>query len=93
MKDNYILDKVGQLLRAFLWNMDFTLHPSLNANLATVLFKQPPAASRSSYVSEKTNVVANVTESTINRTPCIAQSKPVEINRTFVFHPFLETTP
>jgi hypothetical protein len=28
-----------------------------------------------------------------NRTPCIAQAKPVEINRTFVFHPFLETTP
>jgi hypothetical protein len=56
------------------------------------LFKQPPAASLSSYVSE-TNMVAKVTDSTINRTPCIAQAKPVEINRTFVFHPFLETTP
>jgi hypothetical protein len=56
------------------------------------LFKKPPAASRSSYVSE-TNVVAKVTGSTINQTACIAQAKPVEINRTFVFHPFLETTP
>jgi hypothetical protein len=46
----------------------------------------------SSYVSE-TNVVAKVTDSTINRTPCIAQANPVEINRTFVFHPFLETAP
>jgi hypothetical protein len=38
------------------------------------LFKQPPAASRSNYVSE-TNVVAKVTDSTINQTPCIAQAK------------------
>jgi hypothetical protein len=43
------------------------------------MFKQPPAASRSSYVSE-TNMVAKVTDSTINRTPCIAQAKPLEIN-------------
>jgi hypothetical protein len=51
-----------------------------------------PAACLSSYVSE-TNVVANVIDSTINRTPCIARAKTVEINRTLVFHPFLETTP
>jgi hypothetical protein len=60
--------------------------PSLNRESGDFL------ASRSSYVSE-TNVVAKVTDSTINRTPCIAQAKPVEINRTFGFHPFLETTP
>jgi hypothetical protein len=65
--------------------------PLSTANLV-FLFKWPPAASRSSYVSE-TNVVAKVTDSTINWTPCIAQAKPVEINRRFVFHPFLETTP
>jgi hypothetical protein len=68
-----------------------TLHstPSLNRESSDfVLFKQPPAASQSSYVSE-TKVVAKVTDSTINRTPCIAQAKPVEINRTFVFHPQL----
>jgi hypothetical protein len=46
----------------------------------------------SSYVIE-TNVIAKVIDSTINRTPCIALAKPVEINRTLVFHPFLETTP
>jgi hypothetical protein len=33
----------------------------------------------SSYVSE-TNVVAKVIDSTINRSPCIAQAKPVEMN-------------
>jgi hypothetical protein len=33
------------------------------------------------------------TRSTIDRTTCIARAKPVEINRTLVFHPFLETTP
>jgi hypothetical protein len=67
--------------------------PSLNRESSYFFFfKRLPAASRSSYVSE-TNVVAKVTDSTINRTPCIAQAKPVEINRTFVFHPFLETTP
>jgi hypothetical protein len=38
-------------------------------------------------------LVAKVTDSTINRTPCIALAKPVEINITFVFHPFLEMTP
>jgi hypothetical protein len=37
-------------------------------------------------------VVAKVTDSAINRTTCIAQAKPVEINRTFVFRPFLEMT-
>jgi hypothetical protein len=52
----------------------------------------PPAAYLSSYVGE-TNVFAKVIDTTINRTPCIALAKPVEINRTCVFHPFLETTP
>jgi hypothetical protein len=47
----------------------------------------PPAAYLSSYVSEN-NVVAKVIDSTINRTPCIALARPVEINRTLVFHPF-----
>jgi hypothetical protein len=65
--------------------------PLSTTNLATFLFKQLPAAFRSSYVSE-TNVVAKVTDSTVNRTPCIALAKPLEISRTFVFHPFLETT-
>jgi hypothetical protein len=46
----------------------------------------------SSYASE-TNVVAKVIESIINRTPCIALDKPVEISTTCVFHPFLENTP
>jgi hypothetical protein len=45
-----------------------------------------------SYVSE-TNVVAKVIDSTINQTPYIALDKPVEMNRTFIFHSFLETTP
>jgi hypothetical protein len=44
---------------------------------------------RSSYVGE-TNVVAKAIDSPINRTPCIALAKPMEINRTFVFHPFLD---
>jgi hypothetical protein len=52
----------------------------------------PPAACLSSYVRE-TNVVAKVIDSTINRNPCIALAKPVEINITLVFHPFMETTP
>jgi hypothetical protein len=30
---------------------------------------------------------SSLSEATINRTPCIAQAKPVEINRMFVFHP------
>jgi hypothetical protein len=47
----------------------------------------------SSYASETKNVVAQVIDSTINRTPCIVLAKPVEINRTLVFHPFLETIP
>jgi hypothetical protein len=91
-------DKVGQFLRAFLlyiggeWGL-LRSTPLSTANLATFFVQQPPAASRRSYVSE-TNVVAKVTDSTINRTPCIALAKPVEIsNRTFVFHLFLETTP
>jgi hypothetical protein len=46
----------------------------------------------SSYISE-TNVGGKVIDSTINRNPSIALGKPVEMNRTFVFHPFLETTP
>jgi hypothetical protein len=52
----------------------------------------PPAASLSNYANE-TNEVAKVIDSTINWTPYIAIAKPMEINRTFVFHPFLETTP
>jgi hypothetical protein len=60
-------------------------------NLASFVFsKQPPAAARSIYVGE-TNVVAKAIDSSISRTPCIALAKPVEINRTFDFHPFLET--
>jgi hypothetical protein len=57
-------------------------------NLAkNVLFKILPAACLSSYVSE-TNVVAKGIDSTINQTHCIALAKPMEINRTLVFHPF-----
>jgi hypothetical protein len=48
--------------------------------------------SNSSYLSE-TNVVAKAINSTINQIPCIALAKPVEINRTLVFHPFQETNP
>jgi hypothetical protein len=66
--------------------------PPLNRESSVFFFfKMPPAASRSSYVSE-TNVVAKVIESTFNWNPCIALAKSVEINKTFVFHPFLETT-
>jgi hypothetical protein len=61
-------------------------------NLAIFFFKQLPAAARSSYVGE-TNVVAKAIDSPINRSPCIALAKPVEINRTFDFQPFLETIP
>jgi hypothetical protein len=32
-------------------------------------------------------------DSPINQNPSIALAAPVEINRTFVFHPFLETPP
>jgi hypothetical protein len=47
--------------------------------------------SSNSYVGE-TNVVAKAMDSSINRTLCIVLAKPVEINRTFDFHPFLENT-
>jgi hypothetical protein len=68
------------------------LKPSLNRESSKYFSKMPPADSRSSYVSE-TNVVEKVLDSTINPIPFIALAKPVKINRTFVFHPFLETTP
>jgi hypothetical protein len=41
-------------------------------------FKMPPAASRSSYISE-TNVIAKVIDYIINWNPCIVLDKPVEI--------------
>jgi hypothetical protein len=68
------------------------LNPFSTYQPLSAVFVQTAASSLSVYVSE-TNMVAKVTDSTINRTPCIAQAKPVEINRTFIFHPFLETTP
>jgi hypothetical protein len=61
--------------------------PSLNRESSDFF-----SSARSSYVGE-TNVVAKAIDSSINWTPCIALAKPVEINRTFDFHPFLETTP
>jgi hypothetical protein len=63
--------------------------PSANERELNLRIKQPlgPAT------SVKNNVVAKVIYSTINRNPCIALAKPVEMYRTFVFHPFLETTP
>jgi hypothetical protein len=51
-----------------------------------------PAAAQSSYFND-TNVLGKVIDSTINQNHWIALATPVEINRTFVFHPFLETTP
>jgi hypothetical protein len=82
--------QVGQFLHVFSLKC-YAPPPLSTANLAT-FFIQTAASSLSDYVSE-TNVVAKVTDSTINRTPCIALAKPLEINRTFVFHPFLDTTP
>jgi hypothetical protein len=58
------------------------LSTASTANLASFFLQNAASSlSMSSYVSE-TNVVAKVIDSTINRTPCIAQAKPVEINRT-----------
>jgi hypothetical protein len=38
-------------------------------------------------------VAKAIDNSSINQTPCIALAKPVEINRTVVFDPFLEAIP
>jgi hypothetical protein len=64
------------------------LSPQINCESSDLFFfKQPPAASRNSYVSE-TNVVAKGHRLyTINRIPSIAQAKPVEINITICFPP------